>query len=602
MKPRARLLIPVWGLPYLRRLVAFGLPALAASGNLPALAEITDLRLVFLTTEEGWRYLGGCPIVHRLGEAVPIDHVSIDDLTARSAHYAAPLTYAYWRGIEREGEEMVNTHFIFMNGDFVLADGSLRSLGRLIVEGRRVVLTSNLRVDSNAAETDLLRGLDPETGVIAIPPRRMVALSLHHQHPTQIAKTMTSGVCHSVMMNQLFWRVDENTLISHHYLPFMLALRPERIMREVRGFCDYTFVPELCPSAERTALDDSDDFCMIEMQDGLQEFTLLRLGSMSEDELCRNISSWTTREHRRFAVEHQIVFHAADITAEARSRAEEIRSQVVHIDAKLSPEPMPIIDHPFWIGLMRGTEIEPIRPLTPPPSQGGFVARLRRLLVGRAPFLPEWHPDHLDYRELAREIMAFQGRPERGRILYLHGKRRVLVDGLASEGIATDIAPMSVVFSAREELPDRIGERRGLIIAELDRDNGALLGSTVRVLMECLSPGGRLILFLHDPRYWTSALALAYDMRYMIPNASSVQPYRHTLRTPGGERRRPWLQLHRRLLDALDRGGARAVVATLLALPALAVACRRNNREGVEALESGRTLRDTSSFTLIVRK
>jgi len=50
--------------------------------------------------------------------------LGIDDLIA-PAVYGVTLTLAYMRGVADSGDRMVDTHFVFLNSDFVLADGSL---------------------------------------------------------------------------------------------------------------------------------------------------------------------------------------------------------------------------------------------------------------------------------------------------------------------------------------------------------------------------------------------------------------------------------------------------------------------------------------------
>lgn len=604
MKPATRLLIPIWGLSYLRRLTSFGLAALASPGNLPALAEVTELTLVFLTTGEGRYYLERQPIVRELGKSAAIDYIAIDDLVAITRHYAAPLTWAYWRGIETTGPAMTDTYFVFMNADFVLADGSLRSLGRLIAEGHRSILTSNLRVNSEKAEADLLRHLDLDSGVMTVPPRDMVRLALRSPHATQVAKTVNSGVSHSVMTNQLFWQADENTVISHHYLAFMLALRPERAVDNIQGFCDYAFASELCPTSPSLALDDSDDFCMIEMQNGLQEFTLLRIGRMSDDDLCHNVSSWTTAHHRRSAVAHQIVFHAGEISPQARAMADEARSFVAAIDRKLSPDPLPGVNHPFWIQLLQALDAAPCRPLErkPPFPAVTWAERIRRSIAGRPLALPSWHPEWLDYRAVADCLDTFRRDPQRGRLLYIHGKREALSEALATDiAFDTDILSTADACKTGKRLVDTIGEKRRLIVVELDRDNMTYINDMTDIFMPCLAPGGRIVFFLHDPYFWTSALALAYDMRYLLVDFGRILPFRHEFRLASGENRRLVLEIYRRLLGLMARRGPwRALLPALLVMPVLAIVASRLNREALGAWEKGAARRDCSSFALTI--
>jgi len=579
----------------MRRLASFGLAALAAPGNLPALAAMVDLEVVILTTDECRRYLEAQPIHRRLAAGVAIRFLPIDDLVQGRSHYAVPLTQAYWRGIAEAGDDMVNIHFIFMNADFVLADGSLASLAKRIVAGQRVVLTSNMRCNLEGIEPDLLRMLDPETGILSISPRPMVAMALRHEHALEIAKTVNSPLSHSAAVNQLFWRADADTVISHHYLCFMLSLRPERVVEEIRGFCDYAFVPELCPESEPVALDDSDEYCMIELQAELQEFTLLRIGRTTMEETASVLSAWTTRAQRKAALNHQIIFHAADLSPAARRMADEVRGYMRKLDAKLAPAAQPHMDHPYWTGAVRALSPEqPVRLAEPAgtgrhPPGDPFHA---------APRLAPWHPEWLDYRVLAARLDEHKpGTP----LLYLSGRRRVLADTLAREGCADAVLlPLGSAIAAGPGLAALVGEKHGSIFVELDRDTASLAGIVAGRLLPLLALGGQLVFFLHDPKFWTSALALAYDMRHMLPHASPIMLHRHDLRLAGGERRRRLLVAYRLLASLAQRGGGAGRFCAAAALLPLAALSFLDNRRGAAVQDRGGAPRDCSSFVLTV--
>jgi hypothetical protein len=90
------------------------------------------------------------------------------------------LTLAYARPIIASGADMLNTHFVFMNADFVLADGSLRSLANQILAGRSIVLGPSFRSTAEAVEPALLAAVDSATGTLCMQPRELVDLSIRH--------------------------------------------------------------------------------------------------------------------------------------------------------------------------------------------------------------------------------------------------------------------------------------------------------------------------------------------------------------------------------------------------------------------------------------
>lgn len=603
MLPKVQFLLPVWGLSYARRLATFGLAALAAPGNLPALAAAVRLEVVILTDRECQRYLQAQDILARLAETASITFVEIDDLLVGGSHYAVPLTMAYWRGIQRAGDDMVNTHFVFMNADFVLADGALATLANRILEGQTLILTSNMRCNTHAVEADLLRALDLETGVLPIPPRRLVRIALDHEHATEIVKTVNSPIGFSSAQNQFFWRVDADTVISHHYLCFMLCLRPEVVVREINGFCDYAFVPELCPSGKAVALDDSDDFCMIELQDEIQESHLLRIGSPTMDELARGISDWTTAAQRSAALSHQIVFHADDLPPTVGQVAQEAREFMRQLDSRLSPEPRPYRHHPYWTGALRARQTQPAKPLEVPSRPTGLRENVRRRLFGQPPRLSAWRPEWLDYRPIV--ACLDQHRAEHGghgSILYLTSGRRALAEALAQEPASTvEEMTVSNVYSAQGRLTDFVSGSRTLILLELDRNDMAYIGPLVRHLPPLAAPGARIVVFIHDPIFWRMAVAIAFDMRVMLFRIAPVMQHHHQLSLAGGEWRKRLLQAFQWLRERDRRNGPWVLPFLALAMAPLALLARWENRRGVARQDGGLPQRDCSSFVLTIQ-
>lgn len=344
--PKVKFLTAIWGERYIERFCSLSLPSFLASGNLPSLAESTELEVVIMTRETDKPHFETNSAFLRLRGICCVRFVPIDDLITSGA-YGVTLTLAYARPIIACGEDMLNTHFVFMNADFVLADGSLRSLGRHIHDGRSIVLGPSYRAIAEEVEPTLETLLDRHSAVLEVSPRDLVRLSLPHPHRTTVAKTMNQQAFCSTHPNQLFWQVDQNTVLGRYFLIFMLCLKPERVMRKVNCFCDYSFIPELCPSGDEVAMGDSDDFFMLELQNRTQESFMLRQGVLPYRKIAASLQQWTTAEHRRVA-SHDIVFHSDDLPERLPEAKREANLAVESIRQFLGT-PKSHVNHHYWV-------------------------------------------------------------------------------------------------------------------------------------------------------------------------------------------------------------------------------------------------------------
>jgi len=342
MKPRVKFLTVVWGRDYIRRFCNLSLPSFMAQGNLPALAAATDLEVLIMTCRADFACFEDYPAFHRLRETCSVRFVEIDDLVYNTVIYGITLTLAYARPIIACGEDMVNIHFVFMNADFVLGDGSLRSLIKPISDGRSIVLGPSFRAISEDVEPLLQQKVDTTLGILSLPCREMVRMALPHPHRTTVAKIRNQQSIHSSHPNQFFWQVDEQTLLGRYFLIFMLSLKPERVIRTINSYCDYGFIPEMCPSGDELAIGDSDDFFMLELQERDKESNLLSFGSQSTKQIARSLSEWTTLEHRR-AAQYDIVFHSESL----QNNLHLFKTEANHFINELTEHLGPVHNHAF---------------------------------------------------------------------------------------------------------------------------------------------------------------------------------------------------------------------------------------------------------------
>lgn len=434
------MVVVVWGEAYIERFARLALPSLLAPGNLPALAAATGLEAVIMTTRESVERFGLHAAFQRLRRVCPVSFVAIDDLVAPHAPYGVVLTLAFARAVINCGADMVNTHFVFMLADFVLAEGSLRALSKYIRAGRSIVLGPSLRAAAAAVEPALLAAVNRADHTLTMAPRELVRLALEHPHPTTVAKTMNQTMCRSLRPNQLFWRVDEHTLLGRYFLVFPLCLKPERVVTSVNSYCDYGFIPEMCPSGDEVMMGDSDEFFMLELQRCDQEEWLVRLGPPSERRIARDLARWTTAEQRR-AAGYDIVFHARDVPQKIEHVKAQANDFVERLLARLPP-PKPHAFHRFWVGgvwyfklahWQRGSHGSPPELEWGWPLRGGSLedqlcfARYSAIslltfhlkkaatlcglaLFGQAPFVSKLHPRWPDWQLLQTALKTIRER------------------------------------------------------------------------------------------------------------------------------------------------------------------------------------------------
>ncbi len=344
--PKVKFLTVVWGKTYIKRFCTLSLPSFLAPGNLPALATSTQLEVVIMTSAADIDYFENNVSFQKLKTICPVRFVPIDDLITNSV-YGVILTLAYARPIIECGDSMLETHFVFMNADFVLANGSLKSLVKHIYKGRSIVLGPSYRAITEELEPQLESMVNTHDGILDVPPRKLVGMALKHPHRTTVAKCLNQCAFSSSHPNQLFWQVDENTVLGRYFLIFMLCLKPERVMVSVNGYCDYSFIPDLCPSGDEIAMTDSDEFFMLELQSRLQETSMLKQMEMMPKKIAKSMQEWSTIAQQR-AASYDIVFHAKDIPpqlADAKAFAREI---VNDIRGQMN-KPKSHQNHHYWI-------------------------------------------------------------------------------------------------------------------------------------------------------------------------------------------------------------------------------------------------------------
>ena len=273
------------------------------------------------------------------------------------------------------GAEQTNTTFVFMNSDFIVADGSLATLGDKIRSGHRCIVAPSLRASAERLTPDLRRAVSGTNS------RSSHARSLVWRSPISIrlcsARLGDQDEFHCMSFNQSYWRPNKSTLLGRYHLLFMLCIRPERPLGPVNSYCDYGLIPELVPSSPMVPLTDSDEFFMLELGPDDQEDDLLRVGPAKLNVMAGSLRRWTTKEHRQSAA-FDFVFHSGPLPQSLGRVSKDASSFIERLHARMGSRPISHVHHHYWIrGLQHWLRAKATGPAVqfPPELAGGRLEK-----------------------------------------------------------------------------------------------------------------------------------------------------------------------------------------------------------------------------------
>ncbi|HEV2185619.1 MAG TPA: hypothetical protein VGR70_00320, partial [Stellaceae bacterium] len=370
--------------------------------------------------------------------------------------------------------------------------------------GASAVQAGNFQLDEEAAEGWLLERLADSGAALALKPREVMRWALNCLHPLTAANLVNYPLCHNTDTNRLLWRVDADTLIGRFYLLHMICIRPEIVDFVIGSSCDYSFVPEMCPSGNVETMTDSDDYLVVEIQPRSHESRFLRLGPGSIGGLAKNLCEWTTAGHRANA-NQTIVFHASARPAtlpQAISVADEF---IRRVTAQLAPRPQPHRGHPYWLGAIAAFNAATTRKElgTENPTLPRVLRVMRWIqynMFGRAPVVVRLHPR---WRELQRALAALEEivADAPPRLLIGASRHTALTEWLR------DKMPANTFVSLRHLLRDHStrGVEPGAFDAafiELLDNEIAEIDAVLDLLTPLMRPGGKITVVAFNNRWF----------------------------------------------------------------------------------------------------
>jgi hypothetical protein len=529
-RPSVKILVTVWGQSYIERFARFGLASMLAPGNLPAVASRWDVEFVILTSRADFDHFERLDLMRAARRFASVRYEAIDDLIVPGL-FSVTLTLAYMRGVAMFGEAMTQSHFLFWNADFVLSAGAMTYLAGEIAADRKVILAGSLRAVSEDVE-GLLNSRVEKDRVLNLTGRELTALALAHPHRMQIAKTVNQGGPWAGSPNHMFWTVGEDAVVARFWQIFMLCLKPTRVLTAIDGYCDYSFVPSLCPDAEWLVVGDSDDVCLLELQGRDADHEDVHKGPGREVAWLRSIREWCTPEHLEVA-RRPILFHAGEPPAAAADVVSASRAYVEAIADNIGARP-PHPGHHYWLmGLVawnarrRASEVErplpaelerrmPLGALHHPTAhfarmdwtrgaraRSDPAGRLQRTLVGDPATPTRLHPDRDALQAVGQTLVEMRQRLEQGgRLGLIVGPPLAWLDRIFppdGRHLRADPEWFRIWTFTPEPPVDEaaIYLRAGSATPE---DAAWLISATAGLI----KPGGRLTILAHAPAYFLS--------------------------------------------------------------------------------------------------
>ena len=343
-----RIITYAWGDRYLETLLSINLPALLSAGNLPYVASKVPCELVILTEERFFPKVSMHPAVALIKNHCNVQLIGLDDLIPTPDKYGMALTHILHRGFADLGPAVVDSWQIFLNADFVLADGSLRNLLARLSNGERIVASPSYCVNAEEVIPELNRRIDPNTLALTLPARELARLVLRHRHLTVRGKTINQPSISMRYMDQFYWEADRNTLLGYQMPVAIVGLRPQRHLREPEAYWDHGLMREYCPDAKICVLGDSDEFLMLELRSRDTARDQLSLGSPSLTEIASQLSVFLTPYQREY-LEFPLTLHAHDLSADIERTRLQLTSYVKEVSDRISKNLPSHRNHPQWL-------------------------------------------------------------------------------------------------------------------------------------------------------------------------------------------------------------------------------------------------------------
>ena len=409
-KPQARLVIPFWGKLYVREMLDLTLPALLSPGNLPKFVQDIDCEIVLVTQERWFEQVMNSKVIQELEKIVKVRLVAMDDLLCK--HYGVTLTMALYRGFSDLGTRMTEYYILFLNADFIVADGSYGKLASLILKGEKLIFAPSYCVSQETVVPELHFRKDLENHVLAIPRRKMASLALKHRHRTIRAKTLNQRMYSMTRQDQFYWYGDDHLLLGRQMPISLICMRPEIVHTSPTSFWDFAVVDDICPTVPHCVIGDSDDYLMIELRKDKTFQEMFRLGYSSVEDVANDMASYAPQNHYDMG-RYPLYLHDRELPDNLESIERNIESYMDDLYRHTPKTLKSRNNHEYWTSAylqfleQQGTSTDSSINLGGDPQKDGFFGLckswaygLYKGVMGVAPEVHAFHPAYIPFKRV----------------------------------------------------------------------------------------------------------------------------------------------------------------------------------------------------------
>ena len=317
----------------------------------------------------------------------------------------------------------------------------------------------------------------------------------------------------------------------------MIAIRPEVGDFTIGSSCDYSFIPEMCPSNNVEIITDSDDYLVIELQPRNHESKSLKSGPHNVDQLAGVLSEWTTARHRENSAT-TVVFHADDIPPELDASVTEADQFVARVNSKLKKNPKAHRQHPYWTGAiaafneasgatLNSDEWRRALGLPHPELDSAWVSRwiaenIRFAFFGRPPHVRPWHPRFPDLSLITSALAELQLN-ERSSLLLIADIPTIFTATFSDGGEEVVRIRTSLLLKQPYEVYEPLRGRFAVCLIELGEHEFAKADEILDRVAPLMQDGGTVLLSLTNNRHGDAAREFQSTIGY---NASRLlRPY-----------------------------------------------------------------------------
>jgi len=320
---RYDIFVTVWGKKFVEKFVKFSLASQLAVGNLPALAQESEIHYHIYTDRSSRKYFTS--YLPALAEYATIYFYFYDEIPYNGGTLAQAIQNSDILTVKHNVQRVTAQHMfsslkhsaaVLLDSDFIISDGTFARMHKLRRQGKRAIMVSLMRLNETTAAPLLLKNLSTY-----LAPRRLVQLCLDHMHPF-FTGYFVDGTHSTAYPSQLNWKVKQHFdgaskttgIIAHGLFPHPLMVEPD-VTKDKSGVKYFSTMDYDC--AFRAVSDDaaihlclsSDEMLVCKMSPENYLADKEKIERLSIERMANFIFNNTNIRHRIFI--NQPIWHVA---------------------------------------------------------------------------------------------------------------------------------------------------------------------------------------------------------------------------------------------------------------------------------------------------